>query len=194
MGNIHSRSRSRRSSDSENAFPDIKITLVGNAEVGKSCIAIKILGYNSFIEDYDPTLEEAYRFSFTYNGRVYETELFDTGGSEEYRNDVMFNSYYRRSTHVLIVYDVTSNEDFEKYILSYISKIRKIKENMQIIVICNKIDKEQWITPKEDIERIVHNMNIPVIFTSAKTGENTNDIIECIKETMPNIIKNMTYC
>ena len=39
----------------------------------------------SFVEDYDPTIEDTYRKHIIIDGETYQLDILDTAGQEEYR-------------------------------------------------------------------------------------------------------------
>ena len=41
--------------------------------------------FSSFVEDYDPTIEDTYRKHIIIDGETYQLDILDTAGQEEYR-------------------------------------------------------------------------------------------------------------
>lgn len=60
-------------------MPEHKIVLMGNAGVGKTAIGIRFL-QDSFINKYDPTIEDSYRKNVQIDGVHYLVEILDTAG------------------------------------------------------------------------------------------------------------------
>ena len=59
----------------------LKMVLVGNTAVGKSCLITNYL-YNSFSEDYEPTVLDVFKGIKNVNKTQYEIEIQDTSGDE----------------------------------------------------------------------------------------------------------------
>ena len=59
----------------------IKIVLVGDTSVGKSCLITNYL-YNTFTEDYEPTVLDVYRGPKNVESKQVMIEIYDTSGDE----------------------------------------------------------------------------------------------------------------
>ena len=105
--------------------PDItyKFILIGDAEVGKTCIFTKI-SYDKFVKSNIPTLGIDYKpleyeIEIEENGtkikKNTKIQLFDTAGQERYRS--FTKSYINKSNGIIIVYDITNRESFDHVIV-----------------------------------------------------------------------------
>jgi Ras-related protein Rab-1A len=73
------------------------------------------------------------------DGSLVTCFLYDTNGQEQY--DALSDIYYRDADGCLLVYDITNKESFDSIKNTYIPKIKeKCKQNMQIVLIGNKLD------------------------------------------------------
>lgn len=63
----------------------IKITVVGDGAVGKTCLLVTYTT-NRFPEDYVPTVYENYAGMINIDDRTVRLELWDTAGQEDYAN------------------------------------------------------------------------------------------------------------
>ncbi|KAH3714097.1 protein p30 [Pelomyxa schiedti] len=77
-----------------------KITIVGEGGVGKSALCIQFI-QNTFVTEYDPTIEDSYRKSSAIDGKTCIFDVLDTAGEEEY--SAMREQYFRVSHGFLIV-------------------------------------------------------------------------------------------
>ena len=79
--------------------------MVGAGGVGKSAITIRYT-QDTFLDEYDPTIEDSYRKAVTLNGQACLLDILDTAGQEEYKS--MRDQYMRVGEGFLLVYSVTS--------------------------------------------------------------------------------------
>jgi len=65
-------------------------------------------------------------------------QIYDTAGQERFRS--ITSSYYRDADALLLVYDVTNRLSFEN-IRNWLAQVKEFaKDNVQITLVCNKID------------------------------------------------------
>eukprot|EP01084_Bolivina_argentea_P318823 553008_1 len=151
--------------------PEIKIAIFGGGGVGKSALYIRFTTGN-FLEEYDPTIEDAYRPSTQVDGRMYLLDILDTAGQEEFSN--MQDQWMREAEVFLLVYDITRRYTFDE-IPMWIDKIQRIKDDSEwyAVIAGNKIDlANQRQVTKEEGERFVNERN--------KTLESENEF-PCLK-------------
>ena len=63
-----------------NYLREYKLVLLGHAKVGKTSLIHQLIG-STFCEEYDPTIEDAYRKQVEIDERNVLLELLDTSGS-----------------------------------------------------------------------------------------------------------------
>lgn len=155
---------------------DYKIVILGDGGVGKSNIIIKFLN-NRFISYYDMTIEDRYKKILMLDDEIYNLDIIDTAGQEEYTS--MRYQYITYGNYFVLVYSVDSNRTFEN-IDTYIQQILEVKDGKKdtsIILVGNKIDlNERREVSTEDGQLKAEKYNIPFIESSAKTGENIDNI------------------
>lgn len=118
----------------------MKILLVGDSGVGKSCVVHRFVR-NVFVPN------SAYTFGFDcckqeieYENRRYVLQIWDTAGQERFR--IITSSYYRGAHGVLIAYDTTKKESFQN-VKSWYKEIKiHAPEYAKIVLIGNKSDLE----------------------------------------------------
>jgi small GTP-binding protein len=69
---------------------EYKLVFLGNAKVGKTAFILKFI-QNYFIQDYEPTIEDAYRKQITVDGVSLIVECVDTAGQGKFKN--IFNIF-----------------------------------------------------------------------------------------------------
>jgi tRNA U34 5-carboxymethylaminomethyl modifying GTPase MnmE/TrmE len=61
----------------------LRLVLLGSGGVGKSCITIRFV-QDSFVTEYDPTIEDSYRRQVEVDGQQVMLEILDTAGTEQF--------------------------------------------------------------------------------------------------------------
>ena len=163
-----------------NADLTFKFILIGDSNVGKTCFLYRFL-QNEFNEESTPTigLEHGSRVIHLRNSRV-NISVWDTAGTETFRS--MSKQYYRSSSAVFLVFDLTNNESFlncNAWLDEYLDNCSS--ESPTIILIGNKSDRTSMRrVKKENIEKFVEIYGLIYFETSAKDGKNVDQaFIDC---------------
>ncbi|KAH0793333.1 small GTP-binding protein [Histomonas meleagridis] len=160
----------------------IKIVLVGDTRVGKSCLLSKFV-QGSFDKDMPATIGAAFFIKIiqTPNGNV-RLQLWDTAGQEQFRS--LAPMYYRSASVAVLVFDLTSKSTLDGLDEWAAEILDKAPPGVRLVVIGNKLDlKEERVIP-EHSGRAVANKFGAVLYgeTSAKTGEGIQEIFSKIAE------------
>ena len=152
-----------------------KIMVLGESKVGKTSL-IKRYTKDQFGGVYLTTV------GMDFQDKIIEIEdkkvrlqVWDTAGQERFRN--VTKSYFQSSQGLLVVYDITDKESFDK-IKFWIENIKNnAPENAKLILVGNKCDlaNERKVTI-EDGENKARNYNIKFFESSAKDGTNVNEL------------------
>jgi len=114
-----------------------KCIIVGNSGVGKSSLLLQYTE-NKFIFDHEMTIGVEFGSrTIDINGKKIKLQIWDTAGQETFRS--ITRSYYRESSSVLLVYDVTNSTSFVS-LGKWLNDINGIANNPHIILIGNKAD------------------------------------------------------
>ena len=163
--------------DNKTGYFDVKykIMVLGESKVGKTSL-IKRYTKDQFGGVYLTTV------GMDFQDKIIEMEdkkvrlqVWDTAGQERFRN--VTKSYFQSSHGLLVVYDITDKESFEK-INFWIENIKNnAPENAKLILVGNKCDlaNERKVTI-EDGENKARNYNIKFFESSAKDGTNVNEL------------------
>jgi Ras-related protein Rab-5C len=154
---------------------EMKLVLVGNTSVGKTCIA-KMATTGTFAEDSVPTLGASYVSKLV---RVDNTEvrlqIWDTAGQERYRG--MTPMYFRGAHEAIVAYSITDQESFDG-IDSWITSLRENADpEIILFLVGNKCDlEEQRVIATNTGQQKADEISAAFYEVSAKTGERVEDL------------------
>lgn len=161
---------------------EFKTISLGKEAVGKTSL-IRRFAVGQFSETYIPTLGVDF---FVKNVRINKTNvkllLYDTAGQESF--GPLRPLYYRKAHGAFIVFDISRRSSFEKLDYWY-NEVYINCGAIPYIIIGNKLDLEadRTVSIEEATNYAVSN-GLRYIETSAKTGENVNELFEILTENM----------
>ena len=162
--------------DNKGGYFDVKykIMVLGESKVGKTSL-IKRFTKDQFGGVYLTTV------GMDFQDKIIEIEdkkirlqVWDTAGQERFRN--VTKSYFQSSHGLLVVYDITDKESFEK-INFWMKNIKEnAPENAKLILVGNKCDlaNERQVSYEEG-EKKASDYNIKFFESSAKEGTNVKE-------------------
>ena len=157
---------------------NIKVTLIGNPSVGKTCIINKYCK-NVFDQNVDSTLGANYSLKkLEKNGKHIRLDLWDTAGQERYR--AIGRHFYKESYIVCLVYDITNRDSFIDLKNIWYKELLEYGEKYKIIgLIGNKVDKylEEKVSEEEG-KKYAKEINALFKRTSALDGTGIQDLFE----------------
>tara|TARA_B100001093_G_scaffold73954_1_gene64641 strand:- start:1253 stop:1900 length:648 start_codon:yes stop_codon:yes gene_type:complete len=168
---------------SKSYIPTLKVCILGNTDVGKTCLSNKLIKNDKYVHNYleEPTIGASFMCkTYKLNNKAYKINIWDTAGQERYRS--LASMYYRDVVVAVIVYDITNYESWldKDY---WINKLRKNTPDSSILVVGNKYDLAERI--KIDMSEIDEftslNPDIKHIFFSTKDkNSNSSKILDII--------------
>ena len=154
----------------------IKITLVGNSGVGKTCI---ILRYTTKEFDENVITTKGANYSLQkieIDGKEYQLDIWDTAGQEHYRS--LGKHFYKDAFIVILVYDVTNKKSFEDLKNSWFHDLNRYGEKCTVLgIVGNKCDLyEQEMVTEEEGRKFAEETNALFMLVSAKNGDNIDNL------------------
>jgi len=169
------------SKNDEDKVPNLKITLLGDSGVGKSCIIKRYIS-EEFSSAIVSTRGANYSNKVVHrNGKALRLDLWDTAGQEQYRS--LGIHFYRDSYVIILVYDITVRESFEDIKNLWYQDVLKYGEKYTILaVVGNKSDLyEEEQVSEEEGRQYAQQINAMYMLVSAKNGDNIinlfNDVV-----------------
>ncbi|WVR04744.1 hypothetical protein IAU60_001755 [Kwoniella sp. DSM 27419] len=101
-----------------------KITVLGDGGVGKTALTVQFT-MSSFVETYDPTIEDCYRKQWVVDEQPCLLEVLDTAGQEEYT--ALRDQWIRDGEGFMVVYSITSRPTFER-VERIVERVFRVKD------------------------------------------------------------------
>ncbi len=153
-----------------------KVIIIGDSGVGKSSI-LTMFCEKTIPDDYYNTTIGVDLFTkiININKKKIKLQIWDTAGQERFRS--ITRSYYRGAHGIIITYDITNKNSFDR-VKEWISEIEKNNNlNPVIVLIGNKKDLDfKRAVSYEVAKELADNLNI--IFYEVSAMKNIN-IDEC---------------
>jgi small GTP-binding protein len=160
----------------------LKVVIVGDTKVGKSCILSRFVN-GSFDHCSPSTIGAAFLTKVvTTNKGSMRLQLWDTAGLEKFRS--LSPMYYRKASVVVLVFDVTSKSSFKNLEDWMVEIAGEAPQGIKLVVIGNKIDlvEERVISTQAGKEAAAAMNAVLYGETSGLTGEGVNEIFAKIAE------------
>ena len=162
-----------------------KIVILGDSGVGKTALLEKLVN-NRIPENGLPTVGAAYfKKTLVIDDVEQKFQFWDTAGAERYRS--LNSVYYHNAPAGIFVFDLTSRESF----LSINYWVDQFTEFAQpgagLVIVGNKSDlKNQIQVDPSEGEEWAKAHDYKFFTTSARTGENVNDLAEYVSKMLLN--------
>ena len=159
----------------------LNILLLGSAEIGKTCLVERYM--NDSFRDSIATIGINLGSKYIKIGEEkYKLQMWDTAGAERFRSINL--KYFHLADGIFLLFDVLSQYRLEQ-ILEWITCIKihlngvnaLNKNNPIIYLIGNKIDSNQRVVRKEEVEKIAKEFDIEYYEVSIKLNLNIIEVV-----------------
>ncbi len=162
----------------------LKMVALGDGAVGKTSCIMRYT-QNSFGESYKATIGTNIAVKdieielHPGEKSTAQVVLWDLAGQPTYKD--LRSRYMVGSSIAFLVYDVTRPPTFLN-VASWYDSFVKVAPEAIVILVANKVDREDRVVPTEAGEMVSRWLNIEYIETSAKTGENVEKMFtKCVE-------------
>jgi len=162
-----------------------KVVVLGAGGVGKSALTVRFI-QDVFLENYDPTIEEAYRRTITVDGDVSSLEVLDTAGAEQFTS--LNEVYIKASKGFVLVFSLTQEASLKE--VDHLRKqIYRIKGEsggtIPIVVVGTKLDLvNEREVHRNTIQTLASRWGLPFYETSSKRNWHISDVFEDLVRQM----------
>ncbi|KAL3991833.1 centractin [Sarotherodon galilaeus] len=145
---------------------EYKVVVLGSGGVGKSALTVQFVT-GSFIEKYDPTIEDFYRKEIEVDSSPSVLEILDTAGTEQFAS--MRDLYIKNGQGFILVYSLVNQQSFQD--------IKPMRD--QIIRVKREVSSGEG-------KALADEWNCPFMETSAKNKSS-------VDELFAEIVRQMNY-
>ncbi|XP_037892337.1 ras-like GTP-binding protein RhoL isoform X1 [Glossina fuscipes] len=163
-----------------NSLRPLKITIVGDGMVGKTCLLITYT-QNEFPKEYIPTVFDNHACTITVDEKEYSLTLWDTAGQEDYER--LRPLSYPNTNCFLLCYSISSRASFENIKSKWWPEIRHFSNNVPVVLVGTKLDlrianSEKFVTTTEGrrLRKEIHAHSL--VECSAKKKLHLNTVFE----------------
>ena len=158
----------------------IKLLLIGDSGVGKSCLLLRY-SEEQFTSSFITTIGIDFKIKpIIIDDAKAKLQIWDTAGQERFRT--ITTAYYRGAMGIILVYDVSDEVSFQN-VNNWMRQIEQnAAENVNKMLIGNKSDvsdTERAVTEIQGAE-LADKFGIPFFETSAKKDTNVSPAFEAI--------------
>ncbi|RVD85308.1 uncharacterized protein DFL_003634 [Arthrobotrys flagrans] len=152
----------------------IKLLLIGDSGVGKSCCLLRF-SEDSFTPSFITTIGIDFKIrTIDLDGKRIKLQIWDTAGQERFRT--ITTAYYRGAMGILLVYDVTDERSFNNIQTWFQNVEQHATEGVNKILIGNKCDwEEKRVVSTERGQALANELGIPFMEVSAKANINVEE-------------------
>ena len=168
----------------------IEIGIIGDKATGKTSLINNFFN-NSFYDGISSTVgfDNYIKELKSSNNIKYKLKINDTAGQEQYHSLAI--NIFKKCKGLILVYAINNKVSFENVKNIWINNLNNSIDlsKIPIILVGNKNDLKDRIILEEEGQKIAKKNNFHFFETSAKTGDNVNNIFQKIFEIIVNDIE-----
>jgi len=158
-----------------------KIAVLGSGGVGKSCLSMRYVR-STFVDIYDPTIEDAFRHQTVIDGITCILDILDTAGQEDMK--MLRRQWVEDRDGFLLAFSIIDRTTFEE-VGQFHDLIVDVKDEsmpkVPVVLVGNKCDmSNQREVSLQEGQELASHYKAAYIETSAKNGDNVNEAFETL--------------
>ena len=166
--------------DSEKKAPNVKVVLLGDSGVGKTCLITRYIS-ETFEQNTASTNGASYASKKVNYDKLKKTitlDIWDTAGQEKYKALTKF--FYKDAAIAILVYDITQKQSFESIKSYWYEQVKENGEKTVVLgIVGNKSDLyEQEEVPENDAREFAQSIGAIFALTSAKMNTGVDALFE----------------
>ena len=166
--------------DSEKKAPNVKVVLLGDSGVGKTCLITRYIS-ETFEQNTASTNGASYASKKVNYDKLKKTitlDIWDTAGQEKYKALTKF--FYKDAAIAILVYDITQKDSFESIKSYWYEQVKENGEKTVVLgIVGNKSDLyEQEEVPENDAREFAQSIGAIFALTSAKMNTGVDALFE----------------
>ena len=164
----------------------LKYIIIGDQAVGKSNLLLRFAN-GEFKDEYQATLGVEFGAkNLNVKNKLCRIQIWDTAGQEIYKS--ITRAYYKNCACALIVYDISNRESFDN-VKTWIDDCKvQCPKTVYMILVGNKCDLDKREITYDEGQELANGFEIDFFETSAKTGQNVEELFT---HTAEDILRNI---
>ena len=161
-----------------------RVVMIGDSSVGKTSLVYQMCK-GQWNNDTRPTVSTAfYILKGDPNSNQQDIQIWDTAGAERYR--ALNSVYYHNAMGGILVFDLTNRTSFDG-LNSWVDEFLSLAQPGALLTLVgNKSDLlDQYAVSLDEAEKWAKVHNMKFFSTSAKEGENVDELTQYILNQMP---------
>ncbi|KAH7884564.1 small GTPase superfamily [Phlebopus sp. FC_14] len=161
-----------------------KVVVLGAGGVGKSALTMRFV-QDIFLENYDPTIEDAYRRVVEIDGVKASLEVLDTAGAEQFT--AVKELYIQSGQGFVLVFSLTQEASLREVgnLRQQILRVKAGDTTVPIVIVGTKLDlaNEREVS-RSTIQTLVAQWDLPFYETSSKRNWHVADVFNDLVKQM----------
>jgi len=170
----------------------LKVIVLGESGVGKTSLLLRYVSNKFTIATKSTIGTDFLTKQIEVGDKTVTLQIWDTAGQERFQG--LGSAFFRGSDGVLFVFDVTRRETFdelERWKQTFLIQIgQEGNHNFPIVIVANKVDRaDERQVSNDEVESWARNQGLPLIETSAKSGQNVDEAFQQIARVVMENLK-----